>query len=115
MQISSRTPEGQPASCPVCGSEVCVEPSIFFGDATCPKCGTLIWFLHSTTTTNCFATDKTKSIRDQVFAILSESSNVNAADWLLERCARSQELDSLELVEIVMEFEEEFHGDYTLE
>ncbi len=44
MIISSRTPEGRPNRCPVCGSEVVIEPPDPPGDAACPTCGHLIWF-----------------------------------------------------------------------
>lgn len=42
--ISSRTPEGQPNSCPVCGRRVVIEPSKPPGEAPCPHCGHLLWF-----------------------------------------------------------------------
>jgi anti-anti-sigma factor len=44
MVISSRTPEGQPNHCPVCKSELRIEPSDPAGDAPCPRCGHLLWF-----------------------------------------------------------------------
>lgn len=44
MEPSSRTPEGQPNRCPVCGKDARVEPSIPPGDAPCPHCGHLLWF-----------------------------------------------------------------------
>ncbi|MBI5759045.1 MAG: STAS domain-containing protein [Planctomycetales bacterium] len=44
MPISSRTPEGIPNHCPMCGKEVVVNPSIPPGDALCPHCGQLPWF-----------------------------------------------------------------------
>jgi tetratricopeptide (TPR) repeat protein len=44
MEPSSRTPEGWPSRCPVCGNEVCIEPSVPPGDAPCPHCGHLLWF-----------------------------------------------------------------------
>jgi serine/threonine protein kinase len=47
MVISSRTPEGEPNRCPVCGAFLRVEPSRPAGDAPCPKCGHLLWFLRS--------------------------------------------------------------------
>jgi uncharacterized paraquat-inducible protein A len=43
MTISTRTPEGWPSRCPVCGKKVCVEPSRSMHDATCPHCGVLLW------------------------------------------------------------------------
>ncbi len=42
--ISSRTPEGSPNLCPVCGSRIKIEPSDPAGDAPCPTCGHLLWF-----------------------------------------------------------------------
>jgi anti-anti-sigma factor len=44
MVISSRTPEGQPNRCPVCGDFLKMEPSNPAGDAPCPRCGHLLWF-----------------------------------------------------------------------
>jgi DNA-directed RNA polymerase subunit RPC12/RpoP len=42
--ISSRTPEGDPNQCPICGHRVRLEPSIETRDAPCPNCGHLLWF-----------------------------------------------------------------------
>jgi hypothetical protein len=41
--ISSRTPEGEPTRCPICGVLEAIEPSLFGGDAPCPSCGHLLW------------------------------------------------------------------------
>jgi len=41
--ISSRTPEGWPARCPICEAEVALQASDPLGDAPCPNCGTLLW------------------------------------------------------------------------
>src|SRR5205823_2200371 len=32
-----------PGRCPTCGHELCVEPSLPSRDATCPRCGSLVW------------------------------------------------------------------------
>jgi hypothetical protein len=40
----SRTPEGEPNRCPICGAQLQLEPSTPPGDAPCPQCGTLLWF-----------------------------------------------------------------------
>ena len=42
MTISSRTREGYPNRCPVCGQEVTIEPSRPSGDSPCPNCGHLL-------------------------------------------------------------------------
>ena len=44
MDVSSRTPEGVPNRCPVCGKRVVLEPSDPAGDAPCSHCGHLLWF-----------------------------------------------------------------------
>jgi hypothetical protein len=44
MTISSRTPEGDPNQCPLCGHHVRLEPSLGTRDAPCPRCGHLLWF-----------------------------------------------------------------------
>jgi len=43
MTISSRTPEGHPMCCPVCGEDTDLERSDQ-GDACCPACGSLLWW-----------------------------------------------------------------------
>jgi hypothetical protein len=43
--ISSRTPEGQPGRCPICHASFRIEPSQPCGDAPCPCCGHLIFFV----------------------------------------------------------------------
>src|SRR5690349_7158353 len=44
MNPSTRTAEGKPNRCPVCGKPVVIEPSQPAGDAPCPHCGCLLWF-----------------------------------------------------------------------
>ncbi len=48
MVISSRTPEGDPNLCPICGHRLKLEPSINTRDAPCPYCGHLLWFVPET-------------------------------------------------------------------
>ena len=47
MDTPSRTPEGVPGRCPICGAKVRLEPSAPLSDAPCPNCGHLIWFAPS--------------------------------------------------------------------
>ena len=44
MAISTRTPEGEPNRCPLCGHTVRLEVSRPPGDAPCQSCGILLWF-----------------------------------------------------------------------
>lgn len=43
MTVSSRTPEGSPFRCSVCGYEGRIDPSKPGRDAPCPSCGSLLW------------------------------------------------------------------------
>lgn len=40
--VSSRTPDGEPAKCPVCGHVFSALPSQPLRDTTCPNCGCLL-------------------------------------------------------------------------
>ena len=83
--ISSRTPEGEPNCCSVCGSQIIVEPSLGTRDAPCPRCGHLLWWL------------KKKYPEASSIEFVWDSP---LADIFEE--------DSLETVEFIMELEEEF-------
>jgi hypothetical protein len=106
MNISSRTPEGEPALCPVCGTHVQVEPSLVYGDAPCPACGSLLWFLKLGPQVLVFRPSH-QSRRKELARFLAErlgggESQVGAHIESLG----SDDLDSLELVELILELEE---------
>src|SRR4029453_14825300 len=44
MQPASRTPEGEPNRCPICGAEIVIAPSRPSGEGPCPQCANLLWF-----------------------------------------------------------------------
>jgi acyl carrier protein len=107
--ISTRTPEGQPGRCPVCQNDVTVEPSLLFGDATCPNCGTLLWILKRSSDTWMFERESIQPIRDQMIDRIAEQLGVER-DRVTGDLRVLSELgaNSLDLVEFVMEWEEEF-------
>src|SRR5579885_2489359 len=108
MRISSRTPEGAPNRCPVCGGDVRIEPSVPFGDAPCPKCGTLLWFVGFTNETRLFFEyEAAEEIRERVIEVLAGHLGVSRQQ-LESDPALLEKMDSLDLVELVMELEEEF-------
>jgi acyl carrier protein len=107
--ISSRTPEGQPNHCPVCKANVCLDPSLFFGDAPCPNCGTLLWFLHANSEFLLFERESTDPIREQVLRHIAEQLGVDPGRIAANpRVINELGADSLDVVELVMELEEEF-------
>jgi acyl carrier protein len=88
MKVSSRTPEGLPHRCPVCGKVCAQEPSFPPGDSCCPNCGHLLWWL-----------------RDHI----SRSAGIDPERITLSSSFREDiGTDSLDLVELVQELEEEF-------
>jgi acyl carrier protein len=82
MTVSSRTPEGQSHLCPVCGKWATTEPSYPGGDSTCPSCGHLLWWFRDRFGQNL-----------ELYSSLTEDAGI----------------DSLDVVELVMELEEEFN------
>ena len=94
MQTSSRTPEGLPNRCPFCDARVKLEPSTPTGDAPCPSCGHLLWFV------------KTKADH---WLFEHDGVTTEFREYLADRIAESpHELDSLDLIELVMECEDAF-------
>ena len=87
MNVSSRTPEGTPHECPLCGAISNLEPAFPGGDAVCPACGQLVWWFR----------DRLGERLAQILESLSLDVSLTALG-----------LDSLEAVELVMELEEEF-------
>lgn len=102
MTISSRTPEGTPNRCPVCGQAVCLEPSQPFGNAPCPSCGSLLWFVASDAGARFFDPEAAGLI-ERIAERLGVSPEKLRGGWFAEMGA-----DSLDVAELLMELEEEF-------
>lgn len=106
--ISSRTPEGSPNRCPVCGNHVWIEPSKMFGDAPCPHCGSLIWFLSLPTKTYLFSPEEADEIRERLFGRIADKLGVDKEDLMSSKSFLSDiSADSLDIVEMLMDMEEE--------
>jgi hypothetical protein len=106
---SSRTPEGTPNRCPVCKQAIQIEPSLPFGDAPCPNCGCLLWFVSADSDIRFFPFEASAPLRERVIRILAEVLGVdedavrrNPNIW------NEMSADSLDMVELVMELEDEF-------
>ncbi len=86
MPISTRTPEGEPLQCPICGTVAALEIADPTGDALCPACGHLLWMF-----------------RDSV----SRVCGVPLEEIALSASLRDDlDMDSLAVVELVMELED---------
>lgn len=96
MVVSSRTPEGSPIRCPLCGNALRIEPSVPFLDASCPACGQLLWFANLPTESRVF--DQPGKAR--ILRALAEQLGV-PEDEVLEGFALGT--DSLDLAELELE------------
>ena len=110
--ISSRTPEGQPTRCPLCSRELVIEPSALFGDATCPHCGHLLWFVRLADDVRIYEHDKANEFRERLKRLIAEQLGVDEAK-VTGDVSFINDLggDSLDVVELVTELEEEFGPD----
>jgi acyl carrier protein len=108
--ISSRTPEGAFNHCPLCGADVCVEPSQPAGDAPCPKCGHLLWFLNIGGSPRFYDASTISETKRRAAEACAGRLIERLKVELGVRAGASDDLglDSLDIVEMVMELEEEF-------
>jgi acyl carrier protein len=95
MSISSRTPEGFPSHCPLCGLRTNIEFSDPRADAPCPGCGYLLL--------------RSQQMLIRLQSSLAEMLGVSPDQFNLDASLYSSlGADSLDFVELVMELEEEF-------
>ena len=101
MTISSCTPEGQPSNCALCGAATAIDFSTTDGDAPCPSCGHLLWA----------SAQVAQSIITHFEDLLGTSPGVITVNSRFSDLVPNLKADSLDVVEILMEFEEEFDVD----
>src|SRR5262245_45573612 len=87
---------GYERRCPVCGAMARVEPSPIFRDATCPSCGSLLWFTSPKPTgrrqitrhrrQRWFAATDYISVQSDVATTLIETGDLVAAVARLREC-----------------------------
>jgi acyl carrier protein len=108
--ISSRTPEGTPNRCPLCGAAICVEPVQPPGDAPCPNCGTLLWFTKMPDGLLFYDNQTIAPILARIVTRICENLGINKTDDNIDVSAFFKDLgaDSVDIMELIMEFEEEF-------
>lgn len=94
VTISSRTPEGFPSRCPLCGARTRLEFSDRTGDAPCPSCGHLLWK----------STELLEKAQRHVAASLVVTPERISSDSNFSELGA----DSLDEVELLMELQEEF-------
>ena len=101
IDISSRTPEGWPTQCPTCGANVTLRFSDA-GDATCSACGLLVWIGDAV---RVWVSRVPEVVASQLS--VEPPSTERERQQLLREMAELQ-MDSLDVVELAMEFEDAF-------
>jgi hypothetical protein len=95
--IASRIPDGTRGTCSVCGAMVIIDPSVGTGDAPCPVCEVLLWFMATIEGVKFHTWDSAPAdLGERMRVFLSRHD-----DFFLH-------IDSLDKVELVLEIEEEF-------
>ena len=90
---TTRTPEGFPSKCPLCGADVSIDYSDTDGDAPCPCCGVLL----------IQSSQRVEFLRSKFAAVLGVRDETTLDQMPLEALG-----GSLDLVELIMELEEDF-------
>jgi hypothetical protein len=101
--IASRTPEGIPNHCPVCGYDLKLEPSRPALDAPCPHCGHLVWFLQEAPTSQqrliqCvlhIVTARFGPINSETRAVIEDTVAKEPVKELLEKAMRCRSIKEL--------------------
>jgi acyl carrier protein len=109
--MSSRTPEGSPNRCPVCGNTGRIEPPVPFGEAPCPCCGHLLWFMVFKGEPRFFLREEAAVLRERVLERISANLGVDKDALIWGPSGFSIPdfgVDSLDVVELLMELDEEF-------
>lgn len=108
--VSSRMPEGRPNHCPLCDAFVLIEPSLPPGDAPCPNCGTLLWFLNAPEGARLHEARIVERVVERLRAILvARELNVDVDKIYLETAfLRDLAADSLDMAELMINLESDF-------
>ena len=99
VPVASCTPEGTPSRCPLCGAEAAIEFSDPAEDAPCPNCGCLLW--------------QSATLLDHFRNRFAEILGVDPDRITAETPFFDLGSDSLDMVELVMEIDEQFDFEFS--
>lgn len=102
LSKTPRTLEGVPSQCPLCAAIICLEPAGSLGEATCPYCRGRLWFVqvfpHGLYYPNA---EVSPAKRQKIAAVVTKWAATTRQGALAV-----DDLDSMELVELVLEMEQ---------
>lgn len=102
-------PQGSPDQCPLCGHSINPAPRPY-GNLACSRCGVDLWFVWRGGGPVYYLENEAEVIRHRVKTIVAETLGIDpdkVPDDFGE-LARGLGSDSLDVVEVVMELEEDF-------
>ena len=110
MIPSSRTPEGEPNLCPICGNAVRIEPSSGFRDAPCPHCGHLLRFQpEGKCESQPQAVARLRNVYERVAKVMAqESYDYNYVDELLTTCVLGDPANDAYIVALVENLQKKY-------
>ena len=97
---------------PVCATHIRLEPSRPAGDAPCPCCGHLLWFIEVGEQQYCVDSRSASSVRERLVSVFAKHLGRSAAELeaSIQRgdfsFLQDRETDSLDVMQLVMEIEE---------
>ncbi len=108
MTTSSQVPQGVPHCCPFCGA-LLIGPSERYGTVTCPSCNRPLWFTKAPDGVWFHDPESVAGVRARVIRIVCDHLGVNL-DRINDGTTFTEDIgaDTLDIVEMVMELEEEF-------
>ena len=111
MTVLSDAPKDEPNHCPICNTDVRVEHSVIFGDATCLNCGTLLWFIHSNSELHLFDHALSLPVRDRVIRAVADAMDVTPEE-LLANPSYLNDVGAVDLIatELILQLEDEHDG-----
>ena len=103
--FSDKQSSNETGDCPICNGDVGIDPSLWFGETTCPNCGETLWAVRFTH--GLIAFKPSEKVRERTLEeVLSEYLGIEQAK-LDPRVELDLGIDSLDFVELVIELEEE--------
>jgi acyl carrier protein len=97
MRIVSRPPDGTSGVCPTCGAIAVIDPFAGTGDAPCPVCGVLLWFLLTT-----------EGVQFQTWDEVPPDLHERLREFLSRHADSLLGADSLDRVELALDIEDQF-------
>ena len=102
MSRPAPTRQGVPARCPACAAVICMEPARPVGEAPCPYCGRMLWFVYLPERVLYYTVEEvSRRKRDKIVEVFSPRvTKDDRGFWT------GLHMDSLDYAELVLDMED---------